>query len=247
MTSICRLIDHAVLHPMQTDADLAAACELAKRLQVATVCVKPYMVSHAATLLRETGVAVSTVIGFPHGSAATRLKAHEAREACRDGACELDMVVNIARALEQDWEYVKSDIRAVVDIGREFGAGTKVIFEIGYITRDDMKIRLCGICEAVGAAFVKTSTGFGFVRQADGSMQTAGATEHDVALMRKHCGPNLGIKAAGGIRSYTDAMRFVRLGATRLGTSATETIAAEELAALHLETVAPPAIRTTTY
>jgi deoxyribose-phosphate aldolase len=239
MPSICRLIDHAVLHPTQTDADLTAACELAKRLQVATVCVKPYMVRRAADLLHESGVGVSTVIGFPHGSTATRLKAQEGREACRDGACELDMVVNVARALEEDWEYIKNDIRAVVGEGREFGAGTKVIFETGYITRDDVKIRLCEISAAAGAAFVKTSTGFGFVRQADGTMQPSGATGHDVELMRRHCGPNVGIKAAGGIRSYADATRFVRLGATRLGTSATETIAAEELAALPFETVAP--------
>jgi deoxyribose-phosphate aldolase len=239
MTSICRLIDHAVLHPTQTDADLAAACELAKRLQVATVCVKPYMVRRAVDLLRGSGVGMSTVIGFPHGSATTRLKAQEARDACRDGAAELDMVVNIARVLEQDWEYIKSDIRAVIEAGHELGAGTKVIFETAYLTRDDVKIRLCEISEAAGAAFVKTSTGFGFVRQADGNMQAAGATEHDVALMRKHCGPNVGIKAAGGIRSYADAMRFVRLGATRLGTSATETIAAGEFAAMHGETVTP--------
>jgi deoxyribose-phosphate aldolase len=239
MSSICRLIDHAVLHPMQTDADLTAACELAKRLQVATVCVKPYMVSHAVALLRESGVGVSTVVGFPHGSTTIQLKTDEARAACHNGATELDMVINIARVLEQDWEYIKNEIRSVVEACHEFGAGTKVIFEMGYITRDDMKIRLCEINEAAGAALVKTSTGFGFVRQADGSMQASGATEHDVALMREHCSPNVGVKAAGGIRTYTDAMRFVRLGATRLGTSATEAIAAEELAALHRETVAP--------
>jgi deoxyribose-phosphate aldolase len=223
---------------MQTDADLASACELAKRLQVATVCVKPYMVRRATEMLKGSGVGVSTVIGFPHGSATTQVKADEAQTACRDGASELDAVVNIARVLEEDWEYVESDIHAVVEAGREFGVCTKVIFETGYITNDALKIRICEISEAAGAAFVKTSTGFGFVRQADGSMQAAGATEHDVALMRKHCGPNVGVKAAGGIRSYADAMRFVRLGATRLGTSSTETIAAEERAALHPEPVA---------
>jgi deoxyribose-phosphate aldolase len=239
MPSICRLIDHPVLHPTQTDADLASACELAKRVQVATVCVKPYMVRRAAELLQGSGVGVSTVIGFPHGSATIQLKTDEARAACHNGATELDMVINIARALQHEWDYIEQEIRAVVETARKSGSIAKVIFETGYLTRDDVKIRLCEISEAAGAAFVKTSTGFGFVRQPDGSMQAAGATEHDVALMRKHCGPNVGIKAAGGIRSYADAMRFVRLGATRLGTSATETIAAEELATLDRETVAP--------
>jgi deoxyribose-phosphate aldolase len=238
MPSICRLIDHAVLHPTQTDAELVLACELGRRVQVATVCVKPYMVARAAELLRGSGVGVSTVVGFPHGSAATRLKAEEARTACRDGASELDMVVNIARVLEQDWDYVASDIRAVIEAGRDCGVITKVIFETAYVARDDLKVRLCEVSEAAGAAFVKTSTGFGFVRQADGGMQAAGATEHDVILMRKHCGPNVGVKAAGGIRTYADALRFVRLGATRLGASATETIAAEESAAPRREPIA---------
>ena len=237
MPSICQLIDHAVLHPTQTDADLARACELGRHVRVATVCVKPYMVSRAAELLQGSGVGVSTVIGFPHGSATTPLKTEEVRAACRDGATELDMVVNIARVLEEKWDYVEQDIRAVVEAGREFGAITKVIFETGYLPRDEFKIRLCEISEAAGAAFVKTSTGFAFVQQSDASMHAAGATEHDVALMRKHCGPSVGIKAAGGIRSYADALRFVRLGATRLGTSATETIAAQERAAMAGEPV----------
>jgi deoxyribose-phosphate aldolase len=232
MPSICQLIDHAVLHPAQTDADLACACELARRVEIATVCVKPYMVARAGELLRGSRVRVSTVIGFPHGSANIRLKSEEARAAGRDGATELDMVVNIARVLEEEWDYVEQDIRAVVEAGNETSASTKVIFETGYLPRDEFTIRLCKISERAGAAFVKTSTGFGFVQQSDGSMQAAGATEHDVMLMRKHCGPGVGVKAAGGIRSYTDAMRFVRLGATRLGTSATEAIAAQEQAAM---------------
>ncbi len=148
------------------------------------------------------------------------------------------MVVNIARVLEEAWDYVEQDIFAVVQAGREFSAITKVIFETGYLPRDEFKIRLCEISEAAGAAYVKTSTGFGFLQQSDGSMLAAGATEHDVALMRKHCAPNVGVKAAGGIRSYADALRFLRLGALRLGTSATETIAAEESATAHRETIA---------
>lgn len=228
MTNVVRLIDHAVLHPTQTDSDLRAACAMSSQLGVASVCVKPYMVPLTAELLRDSSVVVSTVIGFPHGSATTPVKMFEARLACQQGATELDMVINIARALECDWDYLERDIGAVVELGRDHNALVKVIFETDFITRDDHKIRLCQISEAAGAAFVKTSTGFGFVKQSDGQLRSLGATDHDVALMRVHSGEHVGVKASGGIRSYADAIRLVNLGATRLGTSATETIAAEQ-------------------
>lgn len=229
--SIVHLIDHAVLHPTQGEAELRAACELCQRLQTASVCVKPYMVRHAAELFQGSPVKVSTVIAFPHGSTNTAVKALEAEQACRDGARELDMVVNVARVLEGDWDYVLNDIRAVVDVGRQYDSLTKVIFETGYLPSDDLKIRLCQLSEQAGAAYVKTSTGFGFVKKPDGSVAPTGATEHDVALMRKHVSNRVGIKASGGIRSYAQALRFIDLGATRLGTSATEAIAQEEQAA----------------
>jgi deoxyribose-phosphate aldolase len=138
------------------------------------------------------------------------------------------MVVNIGKVLFGDWSYVERDIRAVVDAARRAGAITKVIFETGLLPDDETKVRLCQISEAAGAAFVKTSTGFGFIKRADGTMVTTGATEHDVRLMREHCGPSVKIKASGGMRSYDDARRFVDLGATRLGTSSTKEIAAGE-------------------
>jgi deoxyribose-phosphate aldolase len=222
------LIDHSVLQPTQTDDDLRAACAMCAELGVAGVCVKPYHVPLAADCLRGSTVRVITVIGFPHGGTMTEAKVAETHLACQQGAHEVDMVVNIGKVLSGDFAYVERDIRAVVDAARHAGAITKVIFETGLLPDDETKIRLCGICETAGAAFVKTSTGFGFVKRSDGTMVVTSATEHDVRLMREHCSPAVQVKASGGIRSYSDACRFVDLGATRLGTSSTKDIAAGE-------------------
>jgi deoxyribose-phosphate aldolase len=172
------------------------------------------------------------VIGFPHGSHLTEIKAQEAELACRQGARELDMVVNVGKVLSGDWSYVEQDIRAVVEAARRHGAITKVIFENDFLTSDEQKVRLCQICEQVGAEFVKTSTGFGFTKRPDGSYNYHGATEHDVALMRAQCSARVQVKAAGGIRTYAQAARLRELGATRIGATATEAIAAGEKAAL---------------
>ncbi len=220
---ISQYIDHAVLHPTNTEDDLRAACKKAPQWGVATVCVRPCDVALAAELLKGTSVGVSTVIGFPHGANASCIKAAESRLACEQGATELDMVVNIGRVHGADWDYVEQDIRAVVETGREFGALTKVIFENALLVGDEQKIELCKICISVGAAFVKTSTGFGFHKIPDGYFVAGGATDHDLQLMRENCG-DLGLKASGGIRTYDDALRVVQLGATRIGTSATEAI-----------------------
>jgi deoxyribose-phosphate aldolase len=136
------------------------------------------------------------------------------------------MVVNVGKVLGNDWNFVEADIRAVVDAAKSHSAITKVIFETGLLPNDEGKVRLCKASEAAGAAFVKTSTGFGYVKGPDGTLAATGATEHDVKLMRAQCGPKVQVKASGGIRSYADARRFVELGATRLGTSATKEIAA---------------------
>jgi deoxyribose-phosphate aldolase len=226
--SLVKLIDHAVLQPTQTDDDVRAACTMCAELGVASVCVKPSHVSLAAECLRRSSVLVSTVIGFPHGGTTTEAKVAETELACRQGAREVDMVVNVGKALSGDWSFVERDIRAVVDAARRAEAITKVIFETGLLPDDETKVRLCQISEAAGAAFVKTSTGFGFIKRSDGMMVATGATEHDVRLMREHCGPGVQIKASGGIRGYDDARRFVELGATRLGTSSTKEIAAGE-------------------
>jgi deoxyribose-phosphate aldolase len=226
--SIVALIDHAVLQPTQTDADLRAACKLCVDVGVASVCVKPSMVPLAAELLAGSRVMASTVIGFPHGGTTTGTKVRETEIACRDGAREVDMVVNLGRVLAGDWQYVEDDIRAVVEAARASGVITKVIFETGLLPHDDVKIRLCELSGAAGAAFVKTSTGFGMVKDSAGHMVATGATEHDVRLMRAHSSDRVQVKASGGIRSFEDAQKFVALGVTRLGTSGTEAIAAGE-------------------
>jgi deoxyribose-phosphate aldolase len=242
--SIVKLIDHAVLQPSQTDDDVRAACSLCAELGVASVCVKPCHVPLAAEFLLHNSpphlgegsgeglVLVSTVIGFPHGGTSTQTKVAETQLACGQGAREVDMVINIGKALSGDWLYVEQDITEVVQAARLNGAITKVIFETGLLPSDDIKIRLCKISEAAGAAFVKTSTGFGYVKRADGTLAATGATEHDVRLMRQHCSPAVQVKASGGIRGYEDAMRFVDLGATRLGTSGTKEIASRERGAV---------------
>lgn len=226
--SIVSMIDHAVLHPTQTEDDLRKACAMCAELGVASVCVKPAMVPLAAELLAGSATVPSTVIGFPHGGTTTETKVRETEVACAAGAKEVDMVVNVGRVLEQDWEFVAHDIKSVVDAANSGGAITKVIFETGLLPDDQLKIRLCEICEQSGAAFVKTSTGFGFVKDSDGNLQSTGATEHDIKLMREHCSDKVQVKASGGIRSFDDAQKLVALGATRLGTSGTEAIAAGE-------------------
>jgi deoxyribose-phosphate aldolase len=226
--SVVKLIDHAVLHPMQTDDDVRAACALCAELGTTSVCVKPSHVPLAAECLSDSAVLVSTVIGFPHGGTSTETKVAETQAACQQGAREVDMVVNVGKVLSGNWTFVEWDIRAVVDAARNHAAITKVIFETGLLPRDELKIRLCQISEVAGAAFVKTSTGFGFVKGADGALFATGATEHDVRLMRQHCSPAVQVKASGGIRSYADARRFIDLGATRLGTSSTKEIATGE-------------------
>jgi len=224
--SIAQYIDHAVLHPTQTHNDLETACTLCDRVGTASICVKPSMVARAAELLEHSSVKVSTVIGFPHGGTSTAAKAAEAEQACQDGAVELDMVVNIGRALAGDYAFVEEDIRQVVAVAAKHQAIVKVIFETGLLQNDEQKIELCGCSERAGADFVKTSTGFGFVKAADGSLASTGATRDDIRLMRTHF-PR-GVKASGGIRSLSDARAFVEMGASRLGTSSTESLVQEE-------------------
>jgi len=224
--SVARLIDHALLHPTLTDRQLREGCELGKRLRVASVCIKPYAVPLAVELLAGSDTAVCTVIGFPHGSSATEAKRHETQLACQQGAREVDMVVNVGKVLGEDWAFVEADIRAVVETAHAHGAIAKVIFENEYLPNDALKIELCRICSRVGADFVKTSTGFGFVNRPEGGMSPIGATDHDLKLMRAHADARVGVKASGGVRSYQDALRVIALGATRIGTSSAEAIVA---------------------
>jgi deoxyribose-phosphate aldolase len=225
---LAKMLDHSLLHPTLTDAELDEGCRLAARYGVASVCIKPYAVRRAAELLRGTGVLVGCVIGFPHGNSATEVKRYETEVACRDGAVEIDMVINLGKALSGDWDYVERDVRAVCDEAHRHGAKVKVIFENDHLAQggaglsgDDFKRKLCQVCEKAGADWVKTSTGYGFVKQPDGSYNYRGATEHDLALMRAACSPKVQVKAAGGVRDLEALIRVRDLGATRCGASVT--------------------------
>jgi deoxyribose-phosphate aldolase len=225
---LAKTIDHSLLHPTMTDRELEEGCRLAAKYGVASVCIKPYAVRRAAELLKGTGVLVGAVIGFPHGNGATESKRYETELACRDGAAEIDMVVNIGKALGGDWDYVERDIGAVCDEAHRRGARVKVIFENDYLGKggagldgDEFKRKLCRVCEAAGADWVKTSTGYGFVKQPDGSYNYQGATEHDLALMRANVSAKVQVKAAGGVRDLDGLIRVRDLGATRCGATAT--------------------------
>lgn len=224
---LAKMIDHSILNPTHTDDDLLKQCKIAMKYDVASVCVKPYAVHKAVELLRGSSVAVGCVIGFPHGNSSIRVKVFEAEQACRDGAEEIDMVINIGKALGGDWEYVEEEIKSVTDICHRNKAIVKVIFENDYITRQEDKIHLCEICTGAGADFVKTSTGYGFVKQANGDYNYKGATLADVELMRKHSGPAVQVKCAGGVRTLDDLLKMKEAGATRSGATATEAILEE--------------------
>lgn len=227
LAEIARLIDHSLLHPTLTDEDLREGCEVGKRYHVASVCVKPYAVALAAEVLAGSDVAVGTVVGFPHGNSHVEIKVAEAERACADGATELDMVVNAGKVLGGDWDYVQREVAAVLAVARKHGAILKVIFENDFLPDDALKVRLCEICSALGVDYVKTSTGYGFVKGSDGSYNYRGATDHDLELMRKSCPPGVGLKAAGKVRTLDDVLRVKALGVTRIGASATEAILAE--------------------
>lgn len=219
---IAKMIDHSILNPAMTDSDLKRECKVAEKYDVASVCVKPYAVKLAAEQLTCTDVKVGCVIGFPHGNSSTAVKVFEAEQACNDGAVEIDMVVNIGKVLGGDWDYVEKEIKAVTSTCHQNRAIVKVIFETDYITRTEDKIRLCEICTRAGADFVKTSTGYGFVKKPNGDYNYTGATVDDIKLMRKHSGPNVQVKCAGGVRTLDDLLKMKEAGATRSGATATE-------------------------
>ncbi len=224
---IAKTIDHSLLHPTMTDRELEDGCRLARRLDVASVCIKPCAVPLAREILAGSDVAVGTVIGFPHGSSRVDVKLREMELALADGASEIDAVVNIGKVLSGDWDYISTEIRQLNELTVGRGALLKVIFENDYLTRDEDKIRLCELCSLHRVAFVKTSTGYGFVKRPDGLYAYAGATDHDLALMRHASAPDVQVKAAGGVRSLDDLLRVRALGVTRVGATATEAILAE--------------------
>ena len=229
LQTISKMIDHSLLNPTFTDDFLRTGCLLARELDTASVCIKPYAVSIAAEILMGTSVKVCTVVGFPHGSNNIDLKVTEARTACDEGAEEIDFVVNIGKVFSKDWQYVSDEIKIINEAVISLGGTTKVIFENDYYNDDYYKIRLCEICNEHKPAFVKTSTGYGFTKQPDGSYNYNGATDHDLKLMREKCIPGIQIKAAGGIRTLDDLLRVKSLGVTRIGATATKEILAKAM------------------
>jgi deoxyribose-phosphate aldolase len=225
---IAKKLDHSLLGPTLTDEELAAGCRLAAEYRVASVCIKPHAVRQAAEILRGTGVAVGTTIGFPHGGHSKEVKLFEAERAMDDGATELDMVINIGKAIEGDWAAVGDEIAAITEAAHRRGALVKVIFENCYLD-DAQKARLCRICGEVNADYVKTSTGYG----------TGGATHEDLILMRKAAPPHVKVKAAGGVRTLDGAIAVAELGCERIGASKTAEILDELKARLGLGGPAP--------
>lgn len=210
---IAKMIDHSLLNPTLTVDDLEKGCQIARTYDVASVCIMPYYLRRCAELLSGSTVQPSTTIGFPHGGHSTSTKVAEARQALADGGTELDFVVNISQVLSGKWNYVRDDIKAVIDVTHGARQKVKVIFENCYL-KDDHKIRLCEICAELKADWVKTSTGYG----------TGGATLEDLKLMRQHSPPNVQVKAAGGVRDLDALLKVRELGVSRVGASRTADI-----------------------
>ncbi len=223
---LAKMIDHSLLHPTMTDAEIIKGCELARRYDVATVCVKPYAVKICEQALAGTDVGVSSVIGLPHGNSTTAIKIAETKGAIGDGATEIDMVINIGKPLGGDWDFVQADIDAVNRVCASNSAILKVIFETDFL-QDAQISKLCQLCSEIGVAFVKTSSGYGFVKQESGDYNYRGATDHVLSLMRQHSAPEVQLKAAGGVRDLDALLRVRGLGATRCGATATETMLEE--------------------
>lgn len=221
---IAKMIDHSLLHPTMDDQTLKEGCELARKYNVASVCIKPYAVKLAVAMLQGSDVMVGTVVGFPHGNSRIDVKVFETEKAIEDGAVEIDMVVNSGKVLSEDWDYVTDEIHSLVEVTKANGVALKVIFENDFLPKESHKIKLCKICSVLGVEFVKTSTGYGYTKQADGSYNYKGATTEDLILMRKHSAPEVEVKAAGGVRTLEDTLKVRELGVTRIGATATEAI-----------------------
>lgn len=213
---IAKMLDHSTLQPFLTDEDIRKGCELALRYDTASVCARPCDMPLVASLLRGSDVKVCTVIGFPHGTHRTAIKVAEAKQALADGCTELDMVINIGKLLGGDEDYVRDEIRQIVQVAHEAGALVKVILETCYLT-DAQKVTACHLSEEAGADFVKTSTGYG----------TKGCTIQDLQLMRRSVSERVQVKGSGGIRDLDTVLSARAVGATRCGVSATAAIMAE--------------------
>jgi deoxyribose-phosphate aldolase len=219
LEQVAKTIDHSILKPDFSYADVAEGAELALKFNTASYCIRPMDVAAAAKALAGSTVNVCTVIGFPHGSSTSATKVFETNDAIANGAQEIDMVLNISALLSGDYEFVEQDIRGVVDAAHAKGASVKVIFETAFLN-DDQIIKACELTEAAGADYVKTSTGFA----------SAGATTHNVALMKKTVGDRLKVKSSGGVRTLDQLIDYMDLGVTRSGCSATAQVLEEFVA-----------------
>lgn len=208
-----KMIDHSLLNPTLTEADLEAGIQIALDYDVASVCIMPYYLARCAALLQGSDVHASTTIGFPHGGHTTAIKVAEAEQALADGGEELDVVVNISQVLSGNWDYVRADIQAVTEVTHAAGQKIKIIFENAYLN-DEQKIMLCRICGEIGVDWVKTSTGYA----------GGGATDEDLTLMRQHAPEQVQVKAAGGVRTLDRLLAVRALGVTRAGATRTVTI-----------------------
>jgi len=225
------MIDHSLVRPELTGAEIVAGCELARRYQVASVSVRPCDIEIAARILEGSGVKVGSVAGFPHGSSTTAVKLYEARDALRRGAREIDMVINIARLRSREFQFIETELLQMAETCHQEGALLKVIFENALLT-DELKIVACRICARAGVDFAKTSTGFA----------ASGYTPEDVRLMRAHLPEQIGVKAAGGVRTLEKLKEARLAGATRAGCTATAAI----LDAWRAELAGPESSRTGT-
>ena len=219
LEQVAKTIDHSILKPDFTYADVTAGAELALKYNTASYCIRPMDVAAAAKALAGSTVNVCTVIGFPHGSTTTATKVFETQDAISNGATEIDMVMNVSAMLSGDFDYVEQDIRAVVEAAHPKGASVKVIFETAFLN-DVQIIKACELTEKAGADYVKTSTGFA----------SEGATTHNVALMKKTVGDRLKVKSSGGVRTLDQLIDYMDLGVTRSGCSATAQVLEEFIA-----------------
>ncbi|BDS50308.1 deoxyribose-phosphate aldolase [Rhodoluna lacicola] len=219
LEQVAKTIDHSILKPDFTYADVAAGAELALKYNTASYCIRPMDVVAAAKALAGSSVNVCTVIGFPHGSTTTASKVFETIDAIGNGAVEIDMVINVSALLSGDYDFVEQDIRAVVDAAHAKGASVKVIFETAFLN-DSQIVKACELTEHAGADYVKTSTGFA----------SEGATTHNVALMKQTVGDRLKVKSSGGVRTLDQLIDYMDLGVTRSGCSATGQVLEEFIA-----------------
>jgi deoxyribose-phosphate aldolase len=219
LEQVAKTIDHSILKPDFTYADVEAGAALALELNTASYCIRPMDVAVAAKALAGSSVNVCTVIGFPHGSTTSAVKAFETADAIKNGAVEIDMVINVSALLSGDYEFVENDIRGVVEVAHAAGASVKVIFETAFLN-DELIVKACELTERAGADYVKTSTGFA----------SEGATLHNVKLMKATVGDRLKVKSSGGVRTLDQLIDYMDAGVTRSGCSATAQVLEEFIA-----------------